>query len=346
MEIKKLTLKNFRNYSKKSLEFSSGITLILGNNAVGKTNILEAIFLLATGKSFRVKGVESEMISYGEEIASAAIETNKDKLEILLTKGEVMGEKAPKKRYLVNGVGKRAADFIGNLRTVYFGPEDLDLIIGSPGTRRKYLDWVLTQIDREYARAVLSYEKGLRARNKILELMRETGETERRKLFFWDQLLIRNGNLITQKREEFLEFVNRKSLAANRQFKVEYDRSSISEQRLAQYEKEEVFAGTTLVGPHRDDFIVKLEERDLATYGSRGEQRLAVLWLKLSELDFVKKQSKDTPVLLLDDIFSELDEKHQHLVLEVVDKQQTIITSANLDLAKENWLSGVSVITF
>ncbi|MGI5825880.1 MAG: DNA replication/repair protein RecF [Patescibacteria group bacterium] len=346
MEIKQLTLKNFRNYSKKDLKFPSGTTLIVGNNAVGKTNILEAIYLLATGKSFRVKGVEGEMIHYGEEIASVKAETSRDRLEIILTRGEVMGEKAAKKRYLVNDVGKRAADFTGNLKTVYFGPEDLDIVIGSPSTRRKYLDSVLTQVDREYARAILSYEKGLRARNKILEFMKETGEADRRKLFFWDQLLIKNGNLITQRRESLINFVNSNHLIESSQFNLEYDRSTISEQRLTQYEKEEVAAGTTLVGPHRDDFLVKLEERDLAPYGSRGEQRLAVLWLKLSELSFIKNQSEDTPVLLLDDIFSELDEKHQHLVLEVVDKQQTIITSANLELAEEDWLSGVNVITF
>lgn len=346
MEIKKLTLKNFRNYSKKQLEFSSGTTLIVGNNAVGKTNILEAICLLATGKSFRVKGVEGEMIHYGEEITSVKAETSRNRLEIILTRGEVVGEKAAKKRYLVNDVGKRAADFIGNLKTVYFGPEDLDLVIGSPSIRRKYLDSVLTQVDREYARSVLSYDKGLRARNKILEFMKETGETDRRKLFFWDQLLIKNGDLITRKRQEFLAFVNSKQLIENSRFETEYDSSTISEQRLAQYEKEEVAAGTTLVGPHRDDFLVRLEGRDLATYGSRGEQRLAVLWLKLSELAFIKDQTQDTPVLLLDDIFSELDRKHQHLVLGVIDKQQTIITSANLELAKEGWLSGVNVITF
>lgn len=351
MEIRKITLKNFRNYSQKSLSFLSGVTLIIGDNAAGKTNLLEAIFLLATGKSFRIKGVESEMIRTNSEIGSVKGETTKDSLEVILTRGEVMREKTAKKRYLLNGVAKRASDFIGNLRVVYFGPEDLDLVVGSPSIRRKYLDLVLSQTDREYARAVLSYEKGLRARNKILESMRELGLVDRRKLFFWDQLLIKNGNQITQKREEFLEFVNRQPLIADCQFLVEYDRSVISESRLAQYEKEEVAAGSTLVGPHRDDFIVQArnsnsETRNLSIFGSRGEQRLAVLWLKLAELRYLKEKTQEMPVLLLDDIFSELDARHRCLIFEAVSGQQTIITSADRELTSEEWLKGANLLAF
>lgn len=346
MEIRKIALKNFRNYSQKNLSFSSEVTLVVGDNATGKTNLLEAVFLLATGKSFRVKGVESEMIRVGEEIGSVSGETATDTLEIILTRGEVMKEKTAKKRYLLNGVAKRASDFIGNLRVVYFGPEDLDLIIGSPGTRRKYLDAVLSQADREYARAILSYEKGLKARNKILESMKESGKTDRRKLFFWDQLLIKNGNLITKKREEFLAFTNSKPLTVDGLFAAKYDPSTISEQRLAQYEREEIAAGTTLVGPHRDDFWVSLAGKDLATYGSRGEQRLAVLWLKLAERLYLKERTGEMPVLLLDDIFSELDTKHRHLVFEVISGQQTIITSADRELVNEEWLKDARIIFF
>ncbi len=371
MILKALSLVNFRNYSKKEFSFSGKGDLIVGPNAIGKSNILEAIYLLATGKSFRVRGVESEMIRYGEEVANVeGLLGSGENLKIVLTRGVVMGEKVAKKKYLINGVSKRALDFVGLFRAVYFGPEDLQLIIGSPSGRRKYLDEVLSQVDREYGRASLSYEKGIRARNKILEEIREARlraqttqllkyneETERKKLYFWDQLVIKNGNIITAKREEYVNFLNKSEGFGVRQladggFEVEYDRSTISTERLAQYSQEEVLAGTTLVGPHRDDFKVRAigevrglrESRDLAIYGSRGEQRLAVLWLKLGELEYIKEKTGDSPVLLLDDIFSELDPEHRKLTLEVVGEQQTIITTADIGMVEPEWLKGVEII--
>jgi DNA replication and repair protein RecF len=378
MVLRLIALRNFRNYAQKEIFFSDDRNLIVGPNAAGKSNILEGIYLLATGKSFRVKGVESEMIRYGEEVADVeGLLGSGENLKIILTRGIVMGEKVAKKKYLVNGVGKRAIDFIGHLRAVYFGPEDLELVLGSPSIRRKYLDNVLTQVDKEYARASLSYEKGLKTRNRILEEIREARaraevggllkyneETERKKLYFWDQLLIKNGNLITAKREEFINFLNANSTllickmdsATVPCFQIEYGRSPISLERLAQYEKEEVAAASTLVGPHRDDFKVRMlkngeklaEEvgvgRDLAVYGSRGEQRLAVLWLKLGELKFIREKTQEPLVLLLDDIFSELDVSHRKMVLDVVGEQQTIITTADLGMVEKEWLSGVKLI--
>lgn len=353
MILEQLNLSNFRNNVKSELSFSTATNLIVGRNAAGKTNILEAIYLLATGKSFRVKGVESEMIRYRERVARVMGEIRemgesgeKKNLEIVLADGDIGEEKIGRKRFLVNGVPKRAADFVGNLTAVYFGPEDLELILGSPSVRRRYLDNVLSQVDREYIRASLSYEKGLRSRNRILEEMREFGSTDRRRLFFWDQLLIKNGNLITDRREELIEFLN-----SDGQFpgfghlSVEYDRSTISVERLSQYEKEELAAGTTLVGPHRDDFKIKLEDRDLSVYGSRGEERLAVLWLRLCELAFIKEKTRETPLLLLDDIFSELDTNHRKLVLEIVEGKQAVITTADLGMVEKNWLKDVNIIT-
>lgn len=395
MILKSLSLQNFRNYPKREFEFSEKTNLIIGPNAVGKTNILEAIYLLASGRCFRVKGMEREAIRYGKEIGRVSGEINElsnyppfakgygraqqidnydDKntkvtLEIVLTTGDVGGEKTAKKRYFVNGVGKRQIDFLGNLRAVYFGPEDLDLITGSPGLRRKYLDMVLYQTDREYARAHLSYEKGLRSRNKILEDFRKKrinegfgslGGIDHRRLFFWDQLLVKNGNIITKKREEYIEFLNSgkiEGLEGVGGFGIEYDRSTISEERLAKYASEEEASGMTLVGPHRDDFVFRIKnhesrimgegentERDLSVYGSRGEQRLAVLWLKLGELQFVQKQSGGLPVLLLDDIFSELDVAHRKLVLGLIGKHQTIITTVDRGMVDQKWLKEINLI--
>lgn len=405
MILKTLFLQNFRSYKKKEFKFFSGMTLVVGPNTSGKTNLLEAIYLLATGKSFRA-GVEAEMIRSGEELArvsakiiavsdgrsatnfslmsaresgntppsdskggaSAQIRSKlplrtskslgeKTSLEIVLTTGQVGDQKTAKKKYLVNGVGKRRMDFIGQLRCVLFGPEDLEIVIGSPSRRREYLDNVLEQIDRDYRRANLSYQKGLRQRNKLLEQIREKGRP-RSVLFFWDKLLIENGEVITRKREEFINFINQQPDYFDA-LEIDYDQSIISPQRLERYAEQEVAAGMTLVGPHRDDFRLVIRDmqtfvpsssqgnaerkRDLTIYGSRGEQRTAVLSLKLAELEFIAEKTnapsvgsgQDRPVLLLDDIFSELDPAHRSRIFEIIPQQQTIITTADPRLVRK-----------
>jgi DNA replication and repair protein RecF len=221
---------------------------------------------------------------------------------------------------------------VGNLKVVLFGPWDLNLIVESPSTRRKFMDMVLSQVDREYRRSLLSYEKGVRQRNRVLERIRE-GDATRSQLLFWNQLLVREGNFITDRRGEFVEFVNA-TPSVGEEFSLEYDRSTISETRLEQYAREEVAAASTLVGPHRDDIVFKISKesfktrKNLNVYGSRGEQRMAVLWVKLAELSFVEKKSGERPVLLLDDIFSELDPAHHDLIMDTTHKQQTILTTA------------------
>lgn len=342
--IKKIKLTNFRNFGKKEISFSPKTTVIVGPNASGKTNILEAINFLATGKSFRAR-VEAEVVNHRAEIARIYGELNQEKekgkikLEAVLTRGKIkVGdekfERVPRKKLLINGIGKRLFNFAGNLKVVLFGPWDIELVTESPSVRRKFLDNVLNQVDREYGRAILSYEKGLRQRNKLLYRIREEG-MPRSSLLFWDQLLIKNGNYISDMRKEFIGFVNGTSDFNGQDFSLTYDESAISEGRLNQYKTEEVAAATTLVGPHRDDFIFKLKKnkkgnyRDLSKFGSRGEQRMGVLWLKLAELAFIESETEETPTLLLDDIFSELDHEHRGIVLEMAKGKQTIITTAD-----------------
>lgn len=335
--IEKILLSKFRNFKAERIDFSEGTTVIVGPNASGKTNILEALYLLSVGKSFKAR-VEEEMIRYESDISRVKGKTGALDLEVLLTRGLIdignsRPEKAPRKRLLVNGVPKRLIDFAGNFKSVLFGPWDLDLVTEAPTLRRRFLDNAISQVDREYRRAVLSYEKGLRQRNRLLFRIREEG-LARSQLLFWNQLLIRNGDYISQKRGEFIDFANSSpGLPAQTRpglvnFEVDYDRSVISEARLVQYAEEEIAATTTLVGPHRDDFVVKTE-RELATYGSRGEQRMGVLWLKLAELAFVEEKTGEKPTLLLDDIFSELDHAHRKIVIKAAEKQQTIITTAD-----------------
>lgn len=348
MTLNFLKLQNFRNYSSYSLNFSPNTTLIIGANAIGKTNILEAIYLLATGKSFRAE-VEREMILWGKDIGRVTGVTggeNKSTLEVILTLGAVEGEIVRKKKFSVNGVAKRQMDFVGNLRAVLFRPEDIEIVTDSPSVRRKYLDSVLVQTDREYRRSLLVYEKGLRARNKLLERIREEG-ISRSQLFYWDRLLVKHGEVISFKRREFIDFVNSTpDLFAD--LNITYDQSSINEERLKKYEVEEVAAANTLVGPHRDDFAVlwrdKYGERDVHTYGSRGEQRLAVYWMKLGELEYATNKIGERPLLILDDIFSELDHEHRHHILEIIPKQQTIMTTTDLHLVEKSYLDKVEVV--
>ncbi len=379
MYISTIKLQNFRSYAKSEFTFTPETTVIVGPNTAGKTNILEAIFLLSTGKSFRAER-DLEMIKFNEEISrvygtTVNEDSNSDvKLEIMLTNGIVAKTAAPKKKYLVNGVPKKQIDFAGLLRAVLFAPTDLDLVTDSPSLRRKYLDFVLLQIDRDYRRTLLSYEKGLRQRNRLLERIRDEG-VPRTQLSFWDDLLIKNGQYIGQKRQEYIGYINynleiaealKKDGKDSLKLQIVYDHSEISKDRLKQYEREEVASTTTLVGPHRDDWMINKYQSskvlkhpsfalrvtegkqedwvEVSLYGSRGEQRMAVLWLKMCELEYINDKTGQRPVLLLDDIFSELDDNHRRLIMEVVPKQQTIITTTDIEHIEKSYLGEVNVI--
>lgn len=332
--VKTVKLNDFRNFNNKVIDFSQKITVIVGRNAAGKTNILESLSLLSTGKSFRAR-VEEEMVNYEHDIArvSGTLLSGLN-LEVVVTRGLIdIGsahpEKVARKRLLINGVGKRMVDFAGNFKTTLFGPWDMDLVTESPSVRRKFLDNALSQVDKEYRRCLLSYEKGLRQRNRLLFRIREEG-LSRSQLLFWNQLLIKNGDYISSKRGEFIDFVNVSNLnVSENKFNLEYDKSVISEGRLEQYANEEVAAATTLVGPHRDDFVFFDDKRNLESYGSRGEQRMGVLWIKMAELNYVEEKTSERPTLLLDDIFSELDHEHRSVVMNLARNQQTIITTAD-----------------
>ena len=376
MYLKSLSLQNFRNCSKKTFGFSPDTTLILGPNASGKTNILEAIYLLSRGRSFRAKR-ELEMISYDGELARVEGEVG-GKLEIILTTGQVQSKSVAKKLFKVNGVGKRMMDYIGNFKSVLFRPEDIDIVLGSPSIRRNYLDSILDLVDREYRVCNVVYKKGLRQRNKLLEGIRQ-GWAKKPQLEYWNRLVIKNGQIVSRKREELIEFFNSQFVIFKNKkdfggLVVEYDESPISIERLAKYAEAEVGAGVTLVGPHRDDMKFTVPSsalgashrliqprlprdasagrqssqftvnRDLNLFGSRGEQRMAVLGLKLAELKYIEQQTEQTPLLLLDDIFSELDEKHRLQVINLVKSRQSIISSVDLNFEGRDLLGKIKVI--
>jgi len=345
--LKTIFLQNFRSYKKQEFTFES-TTLVVGPNTSGKSNLVEAIYLLSTGKSFRTDK-DTQMLKFSEEVGRVKGVVNDNELEVLITNGEVNGSSQYKK-FLVNGVSKRRVDFAGKLLAVLFSPQDLEIIIESPSLRRNFLDEVLEQVDRNYRVATTSYTKALRQRNALLEMVQETGRRNEKQFEYWDNLVIENGNIITAKREELINFIN-SSAKDIFDLVVEYDKSTVSKERLLQYEREEVAAGVTLVGPHRDDFIVSMFNtgktvHNVKFYGSRGQQRLAILQLKMLQLLFIENILGERPLLLLDDIFSELDEDHIQLILGEIGKQQTIITTTHEEFIPKKLLKSMKIISF
>lgn len=347
--LKSIYLQNFRNYDKKEFTFQNQTTVIIGPNTSGKTNLIEGIYLLSTGKSFRTEK-DVQMIKFNENFARVKAKIDDFELEVVLTNGLFNGQKSQYKKFLVNGVAKRRVDFTGNFPAVLFSPQDLDIIVDSPSLRRSFLDEVLEQVDKSYRLDLISFSKALRQRNALLEVIRE-GEGTTKQLEYWDKLVIEHGQNITKKRQEFIDFIN-SSEKNIFDFYLNYDKSVISAERLVQYEKEEIAAGVTLVGPHRDDFSVsmfgKLDEatHDIKFFGSRGQQRLAILQLKELELSFIEKSLEQKPLFLLDDIFSELDESHIELVFEMMKPQQTIITTTHNEFIHKSLLKKMQVLKF
>lgn len=333
--LQKLVLQNFRNYPQHVFSFDAAYTVIIGANTAGKTNMVEALMLLATGKSFRAEK-DSDMIQFGQEIARVQglsvdrvnHEEEKVKLEVTLAQGEASGGRFLK-QYKVNDVPKSRNHFVGFLPMVVFRPEALEIIIDGPSLRRQFLDEVLEQVDSHYRIAKTTYDKTLRQRNALLNLAAETGKRNTEQFSYWDEMLVRNGSIITKARETFLTYIN----TSNKDIfpcTVHYDASVMSYDRLAQYADAEIGAKATLVGPQRDDFFVTMEgDYDIEHFASRGQQRLAVLQLKLLQMAYIELRLEKKPVLVLDDIFSELDAHHIQLVLERVQGSQIILTTTH-----------------
>lgn len=350
MILEKIHLSNFRNYAEQTFSFADTLTVIVGPNTVGKTTILEAVMLLSTGSSFRAEK-EQEMIQTGQEIARVKIAGSQDTVEVVLTPGSFRGAKTQYKKFLLNNIARRKSDIIGTVPAVLFWPEDLYLIIGSPSGRRRYLDTVLSQADRQYSHALALYEKALRVRNKLLSLIKDQVSVKPDELTYWERQLIDQGMIIHQARASYIRSLNSFTLPEKDgvYFNAVYDHSVVSRERFDAYYDAERASGVTLVGPHRDDIIVYKgntpdESQHLKKYGSRGEQRMGVLWLKLAELTYLEKLLGVKPVLLLDDILSELDSRHKKRVLETMNTQQTIVTTADRSAIPDAILKKAAVI--
>lgn len=335
MTLRAVALQDFRAYSQKKIDFEKNITVLVGPNAVGKTTIIEAIHLLSTGDSFRASKTD-EMIKFGSELARITGKTDEDSIDVLLTNGLVQGKRAAPRIFSLNGVRKQKRSVTGSFQSVVFRPEDMRLIEGSPPRRRAFLDAPLKLLFPDYDRSLSTYEKALRRRNKLLQQVRE-GEMSKTTLHYWNQTLLKHGTLIQKYRQRLVEYFTQVDFPVS--FRGHYLPSVISEERQEKYASKEIAAGRSLIGPQKDDVSVELviggEFRDIGTYGSRGQQRLAVLWLKMCELAFLAEQSDQSPLLLLDDILSELDREKREMVLSLTDTYQTVLTTATKSIVDE-----------
>ena len=348
MHIKTLELTNYRNHKNLALDFSKDITLITGENGSGKTNIIEAINLLSTGKGFK-SSFDKETICYEEKsstikgVITKEAENSEEtevRIGVMIEKTEDITNKSIK-TVKINGKPARIGALSDNFNTVLFSPLEMNLLVNGPSQRRDFLDTLLSQGDSEYKKNLSDYTKVRRQRNKVLETIRET-QAGYAQLKFWNERLVNYGKDLQKKRNEFFEYLNAninetvQKVDVKIKTQVKYLINPALEEKLENIQEREIAAGTTLIGPHRDDFMFTSveygENQDLAKYASRGQQRTLILGLKLCELNYLRERIKDKPVLLLDDIFSELDENHRKAVEELVYSQQTIITSTDKPL--------------
>jgi DNA replication and repair protein RecF len=339
MKITKLQLNSFRNYASKELEFdtSKPTILITGENGKGKTNILEAVYLLSVGKTFRGAHQE-DLIKWGMDYFTVKGEIQKRDSEDQQVMGVGFSTYPRKiKTFHINEVKKTHAEYLGEFITVLFHPKDLNMLYLEPGLRRKYLNLLLSQTDKYYFEALSNYTKTLKQRNALLDEISD-GKRSRDDLDIWDEKIAEAGTILIQKRQELIEYFNSKIQATYRKIsggketlEIKY-KTSIKDtetytQKLKLKRDKDVRYGTTSIGPHRDDIRFILEAKPIEEFASRGEFRTVLIALKIAEISYIKKTRKFYPVLLLDDVFSELDEQRQAHLFEAIEPCQTIITT-------------------
>jgi DNA replication and repair protein RecF len=369
MRLTHLSLHNFRNFVRLDLDLPPGVSLLQGDNAQGKTNLLEAVYYLATTRSPQAGAdrelvnwlaVEQEPLPYARLVGQVARGTGESTIEITLTQQANNGVRY-RKQMRLNGVGKRAMDLLGQLNVVLFLPEDIALVSGSPSRRRRYLDTTLCQIDPSYCRALSRYNQVVTQRNALLRDLRERGG-DGAQLTFWDERLVENGAHLVSRRWETLLALDELAHAVHgqltgeaEQLRLRYvpsvdmdgpaDEEAVGEafkRQLQALRRREIAAGMTLVGPHRDEVRFLISGVDAGVYGSRGQQRTATLALKLAEVDLMRRETGEHPVLLLDDVLSELDEHRRRFLMHTLENgaEQAIITTTALDTLPEAFLQG------
>lgn len=344
MWIKKLIIKNFRNYDEQEIEFFPNINIFFGENAQGKTNIIESIFLGSMGRSFRAKK-DNEMIKINTEKALVEIQYEKKDRE-----GKIKIEIGNKKNIYINGIKiKKLSELLGNINVVIFTPDDIDILKGSPQNRRKFLDIMISQLRPNYIHLLNLYAKTIEQRNNYLKQIKEE-KRETSLLDIWDEKLIEYGVKISQYRYEFMEKIKKKLnqihteiTEGKEEIKIEYITECMDQNHFREILKQrrnlDIIKGFTTKGIHRDDFVIYINKKELSIYGSQGQHRTAILSLKLAELQVIYDEIGEYPILLLDDFMSELDSKRRKNLLENIEDVQVVITCTDkLKLENLNYL--------
>ncbi len=358
MILQKLNLLNFRNYEKASISFGPNLNIIIGKNAQGKTNILEAIEILALTKSHR-SGVDPNLIRIGKEkaILRGRVKENRilNDLEIEIITGN--------KKIQVNQNNiSRVADYISYLNIIMFTPDDLELIKNSPSIRRNFLNIELSQLSKTYLNTYNEYNKILKTRNEYLKLLFTNSIADKKYFDILTEKLIEKAIIIYKKRKEFIDCLNQKidqiffDISKQKSLKILYEpnlefetmeedhiREVMRESFQKNYEKE-LNNKMTLYGPHRDDFSFYLNDINLKYFGSQGQQRLAIICMKLAEIPIFEEVCKTKPLLLLDDIFSELDLEKRKKLLKYINKDlQSVITTTDLKNIQKKFLENANI---
>ena len=337
MYIESVQLKNFRNYDSLELDLAQGTNIFYGNNAQGKTNILEALYLCGTTKSHKGSR-DKDMIQFGKDESHIRMMVKRDELSYRI---DMHLKKNKAKGVAINGLPiRKASELFGVVNLVFFSPEDLNIIKNGPGERRRFLDLELCQLDKIYLTDLASYNHIVNQRNKLLKdicVQPSLKET----LDIWDMQMAEYGQKIIDKRSEFIQELNEtvRKIHANltgglEELEIVYEPDCTAgklESVIHANREKDMRMRLTSEGPHRDDMCVMANGVDIRKYGSQGQQRTAALSLKLSEIYIVKRKIKDTPILLLDDVLSELDSSRQNYLLDSIRDIQTLITCTGLD---------------
>ena len=342
MRIKSLALNDFRNIENISIEFDKGLNIIYGDNAQGKTNILESIYVAGTTRSHK-GSKDREMIKLGEEEAHIRIILEKDDLD---RKIDMHLKKSKSKGVAVDGIPiHKSADIFGIVQLIFFSPEDLSMIKDGPAERRRFIDMELSQIEKIYLYNLSKYNKILTQRNNLLKQISYDTELSDT-LDVWDEQLVSTGLEIIKSRRKFIFELNEiikpiheKLTGGKEELEIEYNPNVTEEDfkdKLKSGRNSDIYQKTTLTGPQRDDITFYINKNDVRKYGSQGQQRSTALSLKLSEIELFKKKTGDNPILLLDDVLSELDRSRQNYLIESIGDIQTIITCTGLEEFVEN----------
>lgn len=337
MIIKSIELAHYRNYDSLNMQFDSGTNILYGDNAQGKTNILEAIYVSATTKSHK-GSKDKEIVNFDKDEAHIRTYIEKDNVE---TRVDMHLRKNKSKGIAIDGQKiKKAADLLGLCNVVFFSPEDLGIIKNGPAERRRFVDMELCQLDSFYLYNLNCYNKIVNQRNKLLKDMYMNPDLKET-LGIWDMQLVSFGSKMIERRKLFTDQLNeiiygihKKLSGGKEELSIRYEPDvSIEdfENKLKAGQDRDIRAKMTSVGPHRDDFSFFVGNVDIRKYGSQGQQRTAALSLKLSEIELVRKIAKNNPVLLLDDVLSELDSNRQNYLLNSIGNIQTIITCTGLE---------------